>query len=69
MNPHDAGRRRLLAAAAATVGASAFAPALFAQTRNLVGAPKHALVIGNAAYRQAPLRNPVNDAGDIGAAL
>ena len=69
MTRHDAGRRRLLAAAAASAGAAAFPTTLFAQTRNLVGAPKHALVIGNAAYRQSPLRNPVNDAGDIGAAL
>lgn len=28
-----------------------------------------ALVIGNAAYKDAPLRNPVNDATDIAAAL
>ncbi len=69
MTRHDAGRRRLLAAAAATAGAAALPSTLFAQSRNLVGAPKHALVIGNAAYRQSPLRNPVNDAGDIGAAL
>ncbi len=28
-----------------------------------------ALVIGNAAYKESPLRNPVNDATDIAAAL
>ena len=28
-----------------------------------------ALVIGNGAYKSAPLRNPVNDARDIGSAL
>lgn len=28
-----------------------------------------ALVIGNGAYKSAPLRNPVNDAGDIADAL
>ncbi len=34
--------------------------------------PKHprlALVIGNAAYKDAPLRNPVNDAADVAKAL
>ena len=30
---------------------------------------KRALVIGNAAYQQAPLKNPVNDAVTVGAAL
>jgi hypothetical protein len=28
-----------------------------------------ALVIGNSAYKSSPLKNPVNDAADIGAAL
>ncbi len=32
-------------------------------------APRHALVIGNSAYRQAPLANAKNDAVDIAAAL
>ncbi len=31
--------------------------------------PRLALVIGNAAYRESPLRNPVNDAGAIAAKL
>lgn len=39
-------------------------------TRNVaVGAKRIALVIGNARYAEAPLRNPVNDARDIAAAL
>ncbi|MBU0498707.1 MAG: caspase family protein [Gammaproteobacteria bacterium] len=31
--------------------------------------PRIALVVGNAAYKDAPLRNPVNDANDFGARL
>ena len=31
--------------------------------------PRHALVVGNANYREAPLRNPVNDATDMAATL
>ncbi len=31
--------------------------------------PRVALVIGNAAYKEAPLRNPVNDATDVAQAL
>ncbi|WP_421900625.1 caspase family protein [Maridesulfovibrio sp.] len=30
---------------------------------------RHALVIGNSAYRNAPLKNPANDAKDVGNAL
>ncbi|WP_320172377.1 caspase family protein [Maridesulfovibrio sp.] len=30
---------------------------------------RYALVIGNSAYRDAPLKNPVNDAKDVGKAL
>jgi hypothetical protein len=30
---------------------------------------RHALVIGNGAYRTAPLKNPVNDATDMASAL
>ncbi|PKN09826.1 MAG: hypothetical protein CVU73_02475 [Deltaproteobacteria bacterium HGW-Deltaproteobacteria-8] len=33
------------------------------------GEERHALVIGNSAYKSAPLRNPANDARDIAAAL
>ena len=38
-------------------------PVLAAQERRI------ALVIGNGAYKSAPLRNPVNDARDIAIAL
>ncbi|MGE0873920.1 MAG: caspase domain-containing protein [Burkholderiales bacterium] len=42
---------------------------LLAQQRNLASAPRHALVIGNSAYQGNSLKNPVNDATDIGGAL
>jgi uncharacterized caspase-like protein len=63
--------RSLLVAVAAAFGASAGAPA---QDRGITvgsptNAPRHALVIGNAAYADAPLRNPVNDAQDVAQAL
>ena len=32
-------------------------------------AERHALVIGNANYQSSPLRNPLNDAQDMAAAL
>ena len=44
---------------------------IFAQTngpQSSIGA-RFALVIGNAAYNVTPLRNPVNDANDVAAAL
>ena len=34
-----------------------------------VNAARYALVIGNSSYQDAPLKNPVNDANDIAAAL
>ena len=34
-----------------------------------VAEPRTALVIGNGAYRDAPLRNPANDARDMAAKL
>ena len=37
--------------------------------RSLLGLPRYALVIGNARYREAPLRNPANDANAIAAEL
>jgi len=45
-----------------------------AQDRNLTPAPvdkeqRLALLIGNSNYKEAPLRNPVNDATDMGKAL
>lgn len=67
-------RRRLLQAFAAAA-ALTFSPGLRAAERgdprvagltrapeSLHKLPRHALIIGNAAYRQAPLRNPLNDA-------
>ncbi|MEN8188664.1 MAG: caspase family protein [Thermodesulfobacteriota bacterium] len=43
------------------------------KTNNVAGSvdgePRHALVIGNGKYKNAPLKNPENDAGDIAAAL
>jgi len=35
----------------------------------LLGLPRHALVIGNASYKESPLRNPANDARAIAAVL
>ena len=44
--------------------------ATIAQAYDIVsGEIRTALVIGNAAYRNAPLRNPVNDAQAVAAAL
>jgi hypothetical protein len=68
-------RRRFLQASLAA--GSVFAPAPFAWVRaqpdgaaRLLRAPKAALVLGNAAYRNAPaLRNPANDAQAIAGAL
>lgn len=55
---------RLLRLAAVGVVMAALLPALgSAQERRI------ALVVGNAAYREAPLRNPVNDARAMAAAL
>src|SRR5262245_18818593 len=38
-------------------------------TASLLRAPRRALLIGNGAYRTAPLRNPGNDARSLAAAL
>jgi uncharacterized caspase-like protein len=51
---------RLLAAIGATLVATAAVAQVPART---------ALVVGNAAYRDAPLRNPVNDARAVAATL
>jgi TPR repeat protein/uncharacterized caspase-like protein len=58
----------------AGVGLLAVAGAAHAQRNLTVAAPpaseqRVALVIGNASYAEAPLRNPVNDATDVAAAL
>jgi uncharacterized caspase-like protein len=60
-------------AAAATTFLVAVAPC-FAQRNLSVALPppseqRVALIIGNAAYPEAPLRNPANDASDVAAAL
>ncbi len=66
------GRTVLFAAALALLGTAASA----AETRNLAvdkktsaGERRIALVIGNAAYRDSPLANPVNDARAVARAL
>ncbi len=68
----DLSRRRLLlrggAFACCAGWPHAFTPA-FAQQSGLNTLPRHALVIGNSAYPDAPLRNPRNDAGGIAAQL
>jgi len=60
-----------LQASVAGAGVALTRGAVFAQSGgvNLVRAPKQALVIGNSRYRHAPLRNPVNDAKAMAAAL
>jgi len=57
---HRFTRRRLLGCVAAALGAAAIParPSLAQPTEGRI-----ALVIGNGAYRNAPLKNPVNDAG------
>ena len=63
-------RREVLKAGLA--GASALCPwsGVFGQSAgSVLRAPKQALVVGNGRYRQAPLKNPVNDAKALGAVL
>jgi hypothetical protein len=63
-------RRRILQAALASTGGALPWSAVFAQgDTRLLRAPKQALVIGNGRYKQSPLRNPVNDAKGMAAAL
>jgi len=56
---HRFTRRRLLGCVAAALGAAAIPAGSMAQPNE----GRLALVIGNSAYRLAPLKNPVNDAG------
>lgn len=71
MNP----RRRMLvksALGAATIFGTGPLASVWAQsdgTLKLLRLPKLALVIGNSKYKDAPLRNPVNDASAIGKSL
>jgi len=67
--------RRLILKGGVAVG-SLFLPAPFARVRaqsegtlKLLRAPKMALVMGNSRYKDAPLRNPANDAKAIAASL
>ena len=65
-------RRDVLQAALAGAGSVAWPwGGAFAQSGGaaLLRAPKQALVIGNGKYRHSPLRNPVNDARGMAAAL
>ena len=65
-------RRRVLQAAAAG-GAAVLLPWAGAVAQSggtgLLRASKQALVLGNSRYKQAPLRNPVNDANGMAEAL
>jgi hypothetical protein len=45
------------------------AAALAVSTTTAVAEPRTALIVGNATYSWGPLRNPLNDAGDMAAAL
>ncbi len=45
------------------------AAALAVSITTAAAEPRTALIVGNAAYDWSPLRNPVNDAGDMAAAL
>jgi len=44
-------------------------PSAEAQPNPVASEPRVALVIGNAGYRESPLRNPLNDARDVAAHL
>ena len=64
-------RRRALKVAMAGAGAAVCRGITLAQglPTALLRSKKEALVIGNAGYRHAPLRNPVNDARGIAGEL
>ncbi|MEQ1774349.1 MAG: caspase family protein [Burkholderiales bacterium] len=63
-------RRRVLRGAAAASALALLRAPVFAQSGSaLHSLPRHALVIGNARYLNAPLDNPVNDAKAIAAQL
>lgn len=67
-DPGRPDRRALLRRAAVAVAVlAAGVPVSAAPARRTV--PRHALVIGNAAYRAVPLRNPVRDARLIATTL
>ena len=62
------GRRRLLKAGLAS-GLLLALPRWGRAQSALLAQPKVALVLGNSKYKEAPLRNPANDARAIGEAL
>src|SRR5262245_25264824 len=64
-------RRQVIKAVIAGAGGTLWpSQGLFAQSGTaLLRAPKQALVIGNSKYRDAPLKNPLNDARGISDAL
>ena len=71
--PGSTGRRHWLfqaGALASSVSLPLWAPASSAQSSSTLNAlPRVALIIGNSNYRDAPLRNPGNDAKDIAGEL
>jgi len=62
--PLDLFRRLGALALALVLGAALAGP-----SRAAVAEPRHALVVGNASYANAPLTNPVNDARAVATAL
>lgn len=60
--PGPATRRTALLRLLALAGAAGLPPASLAQTRSTSAAPRSALIVGNAAYPGAPLKNAANDA-------
>jgi hypothetical protein len=71
--PGSTGRRHWLfqaGALASSVSLPLWAPGASAQSSSALNAlPRVALIIGNSNYRDAPLRNPGNDAKDIAGEL
>src|SRR4051812_25902811 len=61
--------RRALLGCAAGAAALRLAPAMGATTAAADNPARIALVIGNGAYRSAPLRNPPGDANAVATAL
>lgn len=68
-SPAGGWRRAAMRCAALLCGALAAAQAGAQGDVTLRGDDRVALVIGNAAYERAPLRNPINDARAVAAAL
>ncbi|HEV8586601.1 MAG TPA: caspase family protein [Methylomirabilota bacterium] len=69
MDTVDRGRRRLLQGGLALGSALLWGRPGAAWGQSLLSLPKVALVVGNGRYKQAPLKNPTNDAGAMGEAL